>query len=63
MELNMFNYLEHLAHNRVKKELNLKFDRLCRSTTEPSVNLTLRYKYKTFEIKVPGIPKPNYNII
>ena len=41
MVLNMFNYVELQVHNRVKKELNPKFDRLCRSTTEPSVNLTL----------------------
>jgi hypothetical protein len=31
--------------NRVKKELNPKFDRLCRSTTEPSVNLTLLFLF------------------
>jgi len=34
--------------NRVKKELNPKFDRLCRSTTEPSVNLTLLFFYFFF---------------
>ena len=33
--------------NRVKKELNLNFFRLCRSTTEPSVNLTPFLKTKT----------------
>ena len=59
----MFYFVELLAHNRVKKELNPKFDRLCRSTTEPSVNLTLRYWYKIFQVKVPGLPKPNYNLL
>ncbi len=39
----MFNYVELQAHNRVKKELNPKFDRLCRSIKEPSVNLNLIY--------------------